>query len=305
MMYDVLIIGSGPAGLTAALYAARAGLKIIVLEGPMPGGQLTTTTVVENWPGNVSIMGPTLMQQMKEQVLHWTAICERDTVTALDTTSTPFSITTPQKTVHARTIIIASGSGPKKLSCPGETQYWGKGVTTCATCDGPLYKDQPIIIVGGGDTALEDASFMTNFTKQVTIVHTLDHLTGSAVMKQHIAHNSAITIIYNSTITQINGDNNHVTDVIITNNQTQKTKKLSTKAVFLAIGRQPNTSFLAGALELDQHGHIITKTPATATSINGIFACGDVTDCTYRQAITASAAGCMAALDAQRFLEQQ
>lgn len=304
MIYDVLIIGSGPAGLTAALYAARAGLKTLVLEGPMPGGQLITTTTVENWPGNLSIMGPILMQQLQEQALHWGATCVYETAIAIDTVSSPFSVKTAHTTITARTIIVASGSSPKKLNCPGEAQYWGKGITTCATCDGALYKDQPVIVVGGGDTALENASAMTHFTKQITIVHALDHFTGSLPMQQLVLNNPAITIIYNSTITHINGNGDHVTDAIITNQKTQETQSMPTRALFLAIGKQPNTSFLSGALALDQHGHITITKPNTSTSINGIFACGDVTDCIYRQAITASAGGCMAALDAQRFLEK-
>lgn len=303
-VHDLLIIGSGPAGLTAAIYAARTELKPIVFEGESPGGQLINTSLVENWPGNISILGAQLINNIKKHAKHFGTQTIHETIIKVDFKSRPFTLVTNKNNEYkAKAIIIATGAGPRKLGCPGEKEYWGKGVTTCAICDGALYKDMPVVIVGGGDTAMEDASFMTKFTDQITIIHLLDKLTASPPMQKRVLNNPHVKIIYNSTISEIRGNNEHVTEIVTTNQKTKESITLPARALFLAIGIKPNTSFLNGALKLDKYGYIETFCPTTATSVEGIFACGDVADYIYRQAITASGSGCMAALDAQRYLE--
>lgn len=303
-VHSVIIIGSGPAGITAAIYAARAGFKPIVITGTDPGGQLMRTSTVENWPGIISIAGHQLMHTLTQHAKHFGTQFVTDTVTGITFNQYPFIITTHKKNnFSASSIIIASGGGPKKLNCPGEKEYWGKGVTTCAVCDGILYKDMPIIIIGGGDTAMEDALFMSRFTPHISIIQGLDKLTASTVMQERVLNNKNIKIIYNSTISSIHGTGEQITHVTIINRSTQATQDLATKAVFLAIGQQPNTEFLDKQLELTNYGHIIVKPFSTNTSIDGVFACGDVTDFRYRQAITAAAGGCMAALNAQQYLK--
>ena len=303
-MHDVVIIGSGPAGLTAALYTARADLHPLVLEGPTPGGQLIRTSFVKNWPGIPSILGAQLIVNLKEHAQKVGTLFINETATAI-TPGTPCTITTNKQELHAKTIIIAVGSGARQLGCPGEQEYWGKGVTICAICDGTLYRDKPVIIVGGGDTAMEDAALMSKFTDQITIVHMLDKLTASTTQQQPVITNPKVTINYQSTISAISGDRNHVTHATIKNVATGQEKIIPTAAVFLAIGSKPNTDFLRGTLELSSYGHVKINSNSTVTSQPNIFACGDAVDYRYRQAITASAGGCMAALDAQHYLEQQ
>ncbi len=303
-IYDLIIIGAGPAGLTAAIYAARAGLKTLIFEGKNPGGQLMKTSLIENWPGNISIPGPQLMKNIQEHAKHFGADLIGESVVKVNSSERPFTIwSESKKEFSTKTLIIATGAGPKKLNCSGENEYWGKGVTTCAICDGALYKDLPVVIVGGGDTAMENASFMTKFTQNITIVNLLDKLTASAAMQKRVLHHPSINIIYNSAVTHIKGNNDHVTDIVVTNQQTKESTTIPARGLFLAIGINPNTDFLKNDLALDNYGYVKTFCPTTATSVDGIFACGDAADYIYRQAITGSASGCMAALDAQRYLE--
>ena len=304
-IHEVLIIGSGPAGLTAAIYAARAELNPVVFEGKDPGGQLIWTSLVENWPGNISILGAHLINNIKKHAKHFGAHTTNESIAKVDFTAHPFTLFTDKGTEYkTKSVIIATGAGPRKLNCPGEKEYWGKGVTTCAICDGAFFKDMPVVIVGGGDTAMEDASFMSKFTNNITIVHILDKLTASAAMQTRILENPNINILYNSTVTEIKGNGEHVTDIVIKNQKTDEETTIPARALFLAIGLKPNTEFLKGALKLDKYGYIETFCPTTATSVEGVFACGDAADYIYKQAITSSATGCMAALDAQRYLSK-
>lgn len=300
--HKLIIIGSGPAGLTAAIYAGRANLSPLVILGKNPGGQLMGTTIVENWPGEIGIMGPKLMEQMQAQAVHWGAIFWDEAVESSDFSSKPFCLTTDKNVkLTADAIIIATGALPKRLNCPGESALWGKGVTTCAVCDGAFYKDKPVIIVGGGDTAMENASFMLNFTRKITIVHILDKLSASTAMQEKVVGKPGITIIYNSTVTEIRGTD-HVTGVVITNQKTKESKLLPVDAVFVAIGLNPNVGPFKGQLQLNKFGFLQVEKD-THTSVPGVFAAGDVFDFKYRQAITSAGSGCMAALDAEKYLK--
>ncbi len=302
-LHSLIIIGSGPAALTAAIYAARALLTPVVIEGDAPGGQLMGTTAVENWPGNISTMGPELMRNMKEHALHYGAQFLQDSITQVDFSKKPFTlITRSGKTLRAQCVIVATGASPNRLKCPGEDIYWGKGVTVCAVCDGFFYKDKKVIVVGGGDTAMEDASFLTKFTSDITVVQLLDHLTASEPLKKRVLDNPAIKVIYNSTVAAIEGNGAHVTSVTLANTKTGKTSHIAADGVFIAIGLTPNTGIFKGHLELTTQGYM-QVTDHTRTSVQGIFAAGDVADYRYRQAITAAGSGCMAALDAERYLK--
>lgn len=298
----LVIIGSGPAGYTAAIYAARADLNPLIIEGPVPGGQLMGTTYVENWPGIKQILGPQLMMQLREHALSFGARTLAEEVISVDFNQHPFLIKTAKNTLRTQSVIIATGATPKKLGCPGEAEYWGKGVTTCAVCDGAFYKNKRVVIVGGGDTAMEDASFMTNFTDQITLVHILPNLTASHAMQQRVLNNPKINILYESTVTAIEGNGQQVTSLIIKNQKTGQTTQLPTDAVFIAVGLAPNTTIFKGQLDLAKNGYIITQ-EHTKTSIPGVFVAGDVADFRYRQAITSAGSGCMAALDAERYLK--
>ncbi|HEV2601002.1 MAG TPA: thioredoxin-disulfide reductase [Candidatus Babeliales bacterium] len=302
-VHKLIIIGSGPAGLTAGVYAARANLAPLIIEGSNPGGQLMSTSLVENWPGEKSIMGPALMMKMRDHAKSFGCTFLTENVTSVDFKNRPFTITTDKnKTMQAHAVIIATGALSKRLNIPGEQEYWSKGVTTCAVCDGAFYPNKEVIIVGGGDTAMEDASFMTRFTDKITIVHILDKLTASHAMQQRVLNNPKIKIIYNSTVTKIEGDGSHVKQVIITNQQTKEITTLPADALFIAIGMNPNTKPFEGQLELDKIGYMQVHNH-TRTSVEGVFAAGDVADFRYRQAITSAGSGCMAALDAERYLE--
>lgn len=302
LLYNLIIIGSGPAGLTAGIYASRANLEPLILEGKTPGGQLMGTTYVENWPGVKSILGPKLMMDMKDQAESLGCSFLQEKIVKVDFTEKPFTLWTDKnKKLKTKTVIIATGAVPNKLNCPGEQEHWGKGVTTCTVCDGAFYQDKPVIIVGGGDTAMEDASFMTKFTKDITIVQIMDKLTASYAMQKRVLENSDIRIMYNSTVSEIHGDGQTVNHATITNTKTGKTSQLPTNAVFIAIGLKPNTQFLQGHVDLDKLGYIKIKN-GSKTSVDGVFAAGDVHDYTYKQAITSAGAGCMAALDAERYL---
>lgn len=301
----LIIIGSGPAGLTAGIYAARANLNPLIIDGPTPGGQLVTTSLVENWPGEKSIMGPTLMKNMRDHSKQ--AGCEflSEKIIETDFSQSPYTlITDKQKKLQAQSIIIATGATPKKLHVPGEDMYWGKGVTSCAVCDGAFYKDLPIVIVGGGDTAMEFALFMLKFTQQITIINITEKLTATAVMQESVLNNNKITIIYNSTVTEIKGNKEKIQEILILNKKTNTTTTHATAAVFVAIGLTPNTQPFQGQLALDDHGYL-QLTALTNSSVPGIFGAGDVADPHYRQAISAAGAGCMAAMDAERYLSHQ
>jgi len=299
--HQLIIIGSGPAGLTAGIYAARAELEPLIIEGNKPGGQLMGTTAVENWPGEKSIMGPQLMMNMKDHAQHFGCTFFSEHVTSVDFNVRPFTITTHKNTqLSAHSVIISTGAAPRRLGCPGEDKYWGKGVTTCAVCDGAFYRDKKVIIIGGGDTAMEDASFMTKFTKDITIVQNLDKLTASMPMQRRVLDHPDITIHYSSTVTEIHGDGERATGATIEASN-GSTTKLDADGIFIAIGLIPNTGIFKEQIELDKQGYIIPK-QHTQTNIEGVFACGDVTDYRYRQAVTSAGSGCMAALDAERYL---
>lgn len=302
-IHKLIIIGSGPAGITAGIYASRAALDPIIIEGKSPGGQLMATSYVENWPGEKSILGPDLMKKLKNQAEHLGCQFIQEKIEKVDFSTRPFTLWTNQnKELKTEAVIIATGAEPKKLNCIGENEYWGKGVTTCATCDGAFYKDRPVLIVGGGDTAMEEASFMTKFTNQITIVHILDKLTASPIMQQRVLNNPTIKIIYNSVIKEIKGDGNHINSVVIENQKTKEQQTLKTDVLFTAIGLNPNSSLFKDQLEIDKMGYIVLK-GETNTSVPGVFAAGDITDFKYRQAITSAGQGCKAALDVQRYLE--
>lgn len=299
---EIIIIGGGPAGLTAVIYAARAKLNPLLIEGPTPGGQLTSTTYIENWPGEKSILGADLMMRMKDHAVHFGAQIITSSVTKVDFTKAPFKIwTSDNQELQAKAVIIATGANPKLLGCPGEQQYWSKGVSTCAVCDGALYYNKQIIIVGGGDTAMEDALFMTRFDNQITIIQLGSVLTASQIMQERVLNKPNIKIIYHSLVQEILGDNQKVTGVKIINQETNISSILAADAVFLAIGLKPATNIFQDQIAIDHSGHIML-TNNTHTSVSGVFAAGDVCDRKYRQAITSAGFGCMAALDAERYL---
>lgn len=303
-IHKLIIIGSGPAGLTAAIYAARANLEPIIIDGNEPGGQLVKTSYVENWPGEKSILGPQLMMNMRDHAKHFGTQFVSGKVTKVDFAQKPFSITVDdKKTLQAHAIIIATGATPKRLGITGEDQYWGKGVTTCAVCDGAFYKDKKVIVVGGGDTAMEDASFLKKFTNDITIVHILDKFTASYAMQQRVVDDASIKVHYNSTVTEIHGDNQKVTGITITNQENGQKMELAADGVFIAIGLDPNSKPFRDVITCNKGGWI-EVTDQTQSNIKGVFVAGDVHDYRYRQAVTAAGAGCMAALDAERYLSE-
>jgi thioredoxin reductase (NADPH) len=300
--HTLIIIGAGPAGLTAAIYAARANLHPVVIEGPKPGGQLMDTTIIENWPGNEAIDGPTLMLSMRDHAKKLGATLLSESVVKVDFSKQPFALWTDRNnalTAHA--VILATGASPNRLKVLGEQDYWGKGITTCAVCDAAFYKDKKVVIIGGGDTAMEEASFLKKFTKDITIIQLLDKLTASYAMQQRIIHDPDITILYNSTVTQFHGDGQRLNKITLKNQKTGTQEERAVDGAFLAIGLTPNTAIFKGQVGLDSHGYIVV-TEHTKTSVAGIFAAGDAQDYRYRQAITSAGAGCMAALDAEHYL---
>lgn len=303
-IHDLVIIGSGPAGLTAGIYASRANIKALIVEGKNPGGQLMGTSYIENWPGNKSILGPTLMMNIKDHAKHFGCTFLGEEIVKVDFSQRPFTLWTHRdKELKAHAVIIATGAIPNRLNCPGETEYWGKGVTTCAVCDGAFYPDKRVVIVGGGDTAMEDASFMTKFTDKITIVHILDKLTASAAMQERVINNPKINIIYNSTVTEFKGNGTHVNQATVTNKLTGETHVLDIDAAFLAVGLRPSTQVFKGQLELNEWD-FVKVVNHTQTSVPGVFAAGDVEDYRYRQAITSAGSGCMAALDVEKYLKE-
>lgn len=302
MHKKLIIIGSGPAGLTAGIYASRANLEPLIIEGDTPGGQLMGTSFVENWPGEKSILGPKLMMNMKEHAKEFGSEFLSGQIVSVDLSQRPFTLlTNKQQKLSADAIIIATGATPKRLGIPGEDTYWGKGVTTCAVCDGSFYRDQEVLIIGGGDTAMEDASFLKRFTKKITIVHILDKFTASHAMQQRVLNDPDIRVIYNSTVTAFDGDGKRVTSATITNKQTNESHEMNINGAFIAVGLTPNTQFIKDHIDCDKWGYI-TVHNHVKTSVEGVFAAGDVYDYRYRQAITSAGAGCMAALEAESYL---
>lgn len=306
MVYDVAIIGSGPAGLTAGIYSARAKLQTVVIEGPQPGGQLMNTAAVENWPGMVSVQGSDLMMGTRKQAETCGASFVPGSVTHVDFSSKPYTLFLDEgQSIQSRSVIIASGSINRKLNCPGEETYFAKGVSVCATCDAPFYKDKEVIVVGGGNSAVAESYHLAHFARKVTMVHILDKLTANDPIKDKVVADPKISIIYNATVKEIGGNGDHVTHVMVEDQKTKQMTQVLASGVFVAIGFSPNTAFLGDALEIDQYGYLVRAKGSTATSKEGVFAAGDVTDYFYRQAITASSSGCMAALDCQAYLAKQ
>jgi thioredoxin reductase (NADPH) len=302
MTYKIIIIGSGPAGLTAGVYAGRANLTPLIIEGDKPGGQLTTTSDVENWPGEVSIKGPALMQKMRDHASKYGATFLGDSVIKTDFSSKPYKVITQSgKTLEAESIIIATGASHKKLGITGEAEYWGKGITTCATCDAPFYKDLEVVIAGGGNTAVTEASFLSRFASKITIVQNLGQLSANDPIKEKVLADPKVTIIYNSIISEAKGDGTKISSVTIENLQTKEKTDIQTSGLFVAIGFKPNTEIFSGQLEMDKFGYL-KLLGNTKTSKEGIFAAGDVSDYIYMQAITAAGFGCMTALDCERYL---
>ena len=301
---NIAIIGSGPAGLTAALYSARANLHPLVIEGIEAGGQLMLTTMVENYPGyRDGIMGPDLMAEMRAQSDKFGAEMVQGNVTSVDLCAKPFVVKTTEEEYHAKTVIIATGASARLLGLPSERTLMGHGVSTCATCDGYFFRGQEIGVVGGGDSAMEEAIFLTRFATKVTLVHRRETLRASKIMQDKARANPKIVWALNSEIEEIKDTGRgEVTSMVLRNNKTSALTEVPVSGVFIAIGHTPNTSLFRGQLEMDANGYIITH-DGTKTSIAGVFACGDVQDHLYRQAITAAGTGCMAAIDAEHFLE--
>ena len=303
-MRNVIIIGSGPAGLTAALYASRANLQPLVIEGLEAGGQLMLTTLVENWPGfRDGIMGPDLMAEMRTQAERFGAEILRGQVSKVDLFSHPFTVTTSDATYQCRTLIIATGASARLLGLPSERKLMGHGVSTCATCDGYFFRGKPIAVVGGGDSAMEEAIFLTKFASKVTVIHRRGTLRASKIMQDKALANPKIEWEWNSEVEDIrDAEQGAVTTMVLRNNVTGDRKELPVEGVFVAIGHTPNTSLFRGQLEMDANGYVCTHA-GTRTSVPGVFAAGDVQDHIYRQAITAAGSGCMAAIDAEKYLE--
>jgi thioredoxin reductase (NADPH) len=303
MTEKVIIIGSGPAGLTAAIYAARAGLDPLMVEGMERGGQLMITTDVENYPGFADgIMGPELMEQIRKQAERFgTRIISTD-VTRVDFNERPYTVEVGSEVFHAETVIISTGASARWLGVPGEERLRGFGVSACATCDGFFFKTKELVVVGGGDSAMEEALFLTKFASKVTVVHRRDSFRASTIMAERVLDHPKIDVVWNSEVEEVLGDQ-VVTGVRLRDVDTGATRELATDGVFVAIGHTPNTKVFAGQLELDTAGYIVTKPGTTATSVEGVYAAGDVADKVYRQAVTAAGLGCQAALDAERYLD--
>ena len=301
---EIIIVGSGPAGLTAALYSARANLSPLLIEGIPAGGQLMLTTMVENWPGyRDGIMGPELIETLRAQAERFGSRTVRGQVQRFDLSDTPYIVETSDTRYEARALIISTGASARLLGLPSERVLMGHGVSTCATCDGYFFKEKPIAVVGGGDSAMEEALFLTKFASQVTVVHRRDTLRASKIMQDKALAHARITFEWNSIVEDIkDADKGMVTGIVVRNTKTTVAKELSVDGVFVAIGHNPNTELLVGQLDLDDNGYIRTRS-GTRTSQSGVFACGDVQDPVYRQAVTAAGSGCMAAIDAERYLE--
>lgn len=304
-MYKSVIIGTGPAGLTAAIYLARANLNPLIIEGPQPGGQLTTTTEVENFPGFVDgIMGPELMDNMRKQAERFGAEFRTGWVNRVDTSGRPFKLDVEGLgEVTTDTLIISTGATAKYLGIPGEEDNVGRGVSTCATCDGFFFRNKEIVVVGGGDSALEEANFLTRFASKVTLIHRRDELRASKIMQDRARANEKIEWALNRTPVEVLAADHGVTGIKVKNNATGEEEIVEASGVFVAIGHHPNTSFLGGQITTDPSGYIVTTPGTSETNVPGVFACGDVQDTRYRQAITAAGSGCMAAMDAEKYIE--
>jgi thioredoxin reductase (NADPH) len=305
--YRVIILGSGAAGLTAAIYAARADLEPLVIEGCQPGGQLTITTEVENYPGFAKgIMGPDLMEEFKKQALRFGTEMVFGEVTAVNLKQRPFQVIVGKENLTCDSLIVATGATAKLLGIESEKKLMGHGVSACATCDGFFFKDKELAVVGGGDTAMEEATFLTKFADKVTVVHRRDALRASKIMQDRAVKNPKIGFIWDTVVDEVYGDPKAggVTGVRLKNLKTGKSEDFKTDGLFVAIGHEPNTKLFVGQLDLDPAGYIVTH-DGTKTNVVGVFACGDVQDHVYRQAVTAAGTGCMAAIDTERFLESQ
>ena len=305
--YRVIILGSGAAGLTAAIYAARANLSPLVVEGAQPGGQLTITTDVENYPGFPDgIMGPDLMDAFKKQAVRFGTETFFGEVTSVNLRQRPFEIVVGKETYACDVVIVATGASAKLLGLASEMKLMGHGVSACATCDGFFFRDKELVVVGGGDTAMEEATFLTKFANKVTVVHRRDQLRASKIMQERAEKNPKIYFVWDTIVDEVYGDPKAggVTGVRFKNVKTGMTEDFKTDGLFIAIGHEPNSKLFVGQLELDKNGYIIAR-DGTKTNIPGVFACGDVQDHVYRQAVTAAGSGCMAAIDAEKFLESQ
>lgn len=304
-MHKAVIVGTGPAGLTAAIYLARANMEPLVIEGPEPGGQLTLTTDVENFPGFPDgVLGPELMENMKKQALRFGATIERGWVKDIDFSERPYKLSTDMLgDIHAESVLISTGASAKLLGIPGESENMGRGVSTCATCDGFFFRGKKIVVIGGGDSAMEEATFLTKFASEVTVLHRRNELRASKIMQERARNNEKISWKLNFSPVEIVAANNKVSGIKVQDSDTGKEEIVETDGVFVAIGHRPNTDFLHGKIDMDDKGYIKVEPGTTRTNIPGVFACGDVQDFTYRQAITAAGTGCMAAMDCERFLE--
>ncbi len=303
--FEIIIIGSGPAGYTAAIYAARANLAPLLIQGAMPGGQLTTTTEVENYPGFVDgILGPDLMLEMENQAKRFGCTFQTTLVEKVDLLQRPYKIITAEETFTADALIIATGANPRYLDLPNEKSLIGFGVSTCATCDGAFFREQTIAVVGGGDSACEEALFLTRFAKKVYLIHRRDQLRASKIMQDRVFKNPKIEMIWNSGVSELIGEKpTGLQKVILTSTLDNSKRELELTGIFMAIGHVPNSQLFQNQLDLDSDGYIITAPDSTKTTVAGVFACGDVRDKVYRQAITAAGSGCMAAIEAERYLE--
>jgi len=305
-VHDVIVIGSGPAGYTAALYAARAQLAPVVFEGTSFGGALMTTTEVENYPGfREGILGPELMDQMREQALRFGADLRMEDVESVSLDGPVKSVTTGEgETVHARAVILAMGAAARYLQVPGEQELLGRGVSSCATCDGFFFRDQDIAVIGGGDSAMEEATFLTKFARSVTVVHRREEFRASKIMLDRAQANDKITFVTNAVVLSVEGDTT-VTGLRVRDTATGEESTLPVTGVFVAVGHDPRSGLVRGAVDLDPEGYVLVEGNTTHTSLDGVFAAGDLVDHTYRQAITAAGTGCSAAIDAERWLEDQ